>query len=69
MSKPKVGQWVEIELVNGKTWVGKLEEWDDEAIFITSGSKEGEENYKAAECTVAEAKAVNLTEKREFEVA
>lgn len=63
-----VGTWVEVELVNGSTWVGRLEEWDEEAIFISNGFEFGHVNHKGAECTNGEASKVTSTDKREFSV-
>lgn len=63
-----VGNWVEIELVNGNKWTGKLEEWDEDAIFISNGFEFGHENHKGAECTNGEAAKVSATDIREFSV-
>ena len=51
MHKKLVGKWVEVTLINGKVWVGILEEWDDEALFISNGHKFGTSKHKGAECT------------------
>lgn len=61
-----LGNWVEVLLVNGKTWVGRLEEVDEDAIFISNGHGFGESGHKGAECTLDEAKKVIATAKREF---
>ncbi|MCO4793682.1 MAG: hypothetical protein KC493_08225 [Bacteriovoracaceae bacterium] len=66
MDKSAVGKWVEIELVNGKIWVGFLEEWDEDAVFITNGIKFGETDFKGAECAPEEVTKVEETEKRDF---
>lgn len=31
-----IGTWVEVELVNGKKWIGKIEEWDEEAKNVVA---------------------------------
>jgi hypothetical protein len=63
-----IGTWVEIELVNGQKWVGKLEEWDEDAIFISNGYEFGHQKHKGAECTNDEAYKVLATDLREFSV-
>lgn len=63
-----IGQWVEIELVNNKTWVGRIEEWDEDAIFISNGTDFGLPGHKGAECTNEEASSVVPTKKREFTI-
>ena len=63
-----VGKWVEITLVNEKKWVGRLEEWDEDAIFISNGVDFGAPGHKGAECTNEEASEVVETEQREFKV-
>jgi len=63
-----IGTWVEIELVNGKKWVGRLEEWDEEAVFISNGFEFGHQNHKGAECTNDEVHKMSPTELREFSV-
>lgn len=63
-----VGNWVEVELVNGKKWTGILEEWDEDALFISNGNPFGHVDHKGAECTNGEAKNVTATEAREFSV-
>jgi hypothetical protein len=68
MNKPKIGDWVEITIAEERTWVGQIVEWDEDAIMIGNGIKEGQEGFKAAECTNVEATAVILTDKREFSV-
>ncbi len=68
MDEKLIGSWVQIELVNGKKWVGKLEEWDEDAIFISNGFEFGHKNHKGAECTNDEARKMQPTELREFSV-
>ena len=63
-----VGKWVEIALVNGKKWTGRLEEADEDAIFISNGNDFGKPGHKGAECTLDEAESVNETASREFHV-
>ncbi len=63
-----IGSWVEVELINGKKWIGKVEEWDEEALFISNGNPFGHPNHKGAECTNQEAKTVKATDLREFAV-
>jgi len=63
-----IGKWVEIELTNNKKWVGRLEEWDEDAIFISNGFEFTHENHKGAECTNDEAVKVLPTDLREFSV-
>lgn len=69
MDQSIVGKWVEIELVNGKQWVGRLEEWDEEAIFISNGFEFGHKSHKGAECTNEEVATILETDEREFRVA
>lgn len=69
MDQSVLGKWVEVELVNGKKWTGKLEEWDEEAVFISNGFEFGHDNHKGAECTNDEVTKILETEKREFSVA
>lgn len=64
-----IGRWVEVELVNGKKWTGKLEEWDEEAVFISNGFEFGHGDHKGAECTNDEVKKILETGEREFSVA
>jgi hypothetical protein len=64
-----IGTWVEVELVNGNKWVGRLEEWDEEAIFISNGSEFGHPDHKGAECAADEAANVTSTDQREFSVS
>jgi hypothetical protein len=64
-----VGKWVEVALVNGKKWIGRLEEWDEDAIFISNGNDFGHPDHKGAECTNDEAANVLLTDLREFSVS
>ncbi len=66
MQQELIGTWVEIELVNGKKWIGKLEEWDEDVIFISNGYEYGHQNHKGAECTNGEVSKVLLTDQREF---
>ena len=61
-----IGTWVEIKLVNDTSWVGRLEEWDEDAIFISNGYEFGHPEHKGAECTNQEAKSVDPTDLREF---
>lgn len=68
MNDELIGTWVEIELVNGKKWVGKLEEWDEDAIFISNGYEFGHQKHKGAECTSDEARKLRPTDLREFSV-
>lgn len=63
-----VGKWVEVEFVNGKKWVGRLEEWDEEAVFISNGNKFGHPEHKGAECANNEVAKVEQTDKREFDI-
>lgn len=69
MKEELIGNWVEVELVNGKKWIGRLEEWDEEAIFISNGNEFGHPDHKGAECASDEATNVVATDKREFEVS
>lgn len=68
MEESYIGKWVEVELVNGKKWIGKLEEWDEEAVFISNGTGFGEDGHKGAECASNEVANVDITDKRSFEV-
>ncbi len=68
MDESLIGSWVEIELTNGKKWVGKLEEWDEDAIYINNGFDFGDANHKGAECTNDEASTILPTTLREFSV-
>lgn len=68
MNKELIGQWVEVELVNGNKWIGKIEEWDEDALFISNGNEFGHPDHKGAECTNGEAAKVTLTQQREFSV-
>ena len=68
MNENFIGNWVEIILVNGSRWIGKLEEWDEDALTISNGNKFGQENHKGAECTNEEAAKVSLTDLRELYV-
>lgn len=69
MDESVIGKWVEVELVNGKKWTGKLEEWDEEAVFISNGFEFGHNDHKGAECTNDEVAKILETPKREFSVA
>lgn len=69
MDQTVIGKWVEVELVNGKKWTGKLEEWDEEAVFISNGFEFGHDSHKGAECTNDEVTKILETSKREFSVA
>ncbi|MBT4792138.1 MAG: hypothetical protein HON90_11250 [Halobacteriovoraceae bacterium] len=66
MNGKLIGTWVEVELVSGSKWVGKLEEWDEDAIFISNGYESGHQKHKGAECTNDEAVKVLSTDLREF---
>ena len=68
MQDDLTGKLVEVTLVNGKKWIGQLEEWDEEALFITNGNAFGTPNHKGAECTNDEVSKVLETELREFSV-
>lgn len=68
MNEELIGKWVEVELVNGKKWTGRLEEWDEDAVFISNGFEFGHPNHKGAECTNGEAASVTATDKKEFSV-
>ena len=69
MHEDLIGKWVEVTLVNGKKWVGQLEEWDEEALFITNGNDFGTPNHKGAECTNDEVSKVLETSERSFSLA
>lgn len=69
MNDALVGKWVEVILVNDKVWTGILEEWDEEALFISNGEKFGTPNFKGSECSSGEVKSVTETEAREFAVS
>ena len=68
MNQSLIGKWVEVELVDGKKWVGRLEEADEEAVFISNGHEFGKPNHKGAECANNEVKSIVETDKREFAV-
>lgn len=68
MDENLIGTWVQVILVNEKKWVGKLEEWDEDAIFISNGHPFGHKDHKGAECTNDEASKVLPTDLREFSV-
>ena len=68
MNKAKVGDWVEVTLEGDRTWIGQVVEWDEDALFISNGIKEGGKGFKAAECSNNEALDVKVTDKREFSV-
>ena len=68
MNDELIGKWVEVELANGKKWVGILQEWDEDAIFISNGIPFGHTDHKGAECTNDEASKVLPTDQREFSV-
>ena len=68
MQEELIGKWVEVTLVNDKKWTGFLEEWDEEALFITNGIKFGEQNFKGSECASQEVKNVVETDKQEFSI-
>tara|TARA_Y100000031_G_C8025042_1_gene294446 strand:- start:80 stop:289 length:210 start_codon:yes stop_codon:yes gene_type:complete len=69
MDQNLVGKWVEVTLVNEKVWIGILQEWDEEALFISNGEKFGTEDFKGSECTNDEVKTVVPTDQREFAVS
>lgn len=69
MQNDLIGKWVEVTLVNDKKWVGYLEEWDEEALFITNGIKFGEKDFKGSECASEEVKLVTETQEREFSIS
>jgi len=69
MDETKIGKWVEVELTNGKKWTGKLEEWDEEAVFISNGFKFGHTNHKGAECASSEVKELVESTTEEFAVS
>ncbi len=64
-----IGKWVEVELVNGKKWIGRLEEWDEEAVFISNGHEFGHKDHKGAECTNDEVAKLLETTSREFSIS
>lgn len=66
MDDKLIGTWVEVDVVGGKKWIGKLEEWDEEALFVSNGFEFGHKNHKGAECTNGEVVKVTATELREF---
>lgn len=69
MDQSIIGSWVEVTLVNGKKWVGYLEEWDEDALFITNGHKFGTPDFKGAECTNDEVSKVLVTFDQEFQIS
>lgn len=68
MDQSIIGKWVKVTLVNNKQWVGLLEEWDEDALYITNGVKFGEEGHKGAECAESEVKTVVETSERDFSI-
>lgn len=68
MQEELIGKWVEVTLVNDKKWIGVIEEWDEDALFITNGHSFGTPDHKGAECTNGEVKEVVETSAREFSV-
>lgn len=68
MDQSVVGKWVIVTLVNEKEWVGRVEEWDEDALFISNGIDFGASGHKGAECTNDEVKNVIETDLREFSV-
>ncbi|MCO4753195.1 MAG: hypothetical protein KC478_01870 [Bacteriovoracaceae bacterium] len=68
MDDSLVGNWVQVELVDGKKWIGRLEEADEEAVFISNGYEFGKPDHKGAECATNEVKSIVETDKREFSV-
>jgi hypothetical protein len=69
MDQSKVGKWVKIELVNGNLWNGRLEEWDEDAVFISNGFEFGHSNHKGAECANSEVKELVESSLEEFSVS
>ncbi|MGB0454806.1 MAG: hypothetical protein ACPGJV_13940 [Bacteriovoracaceae bacterium] len=69
MQNDLIGKWVEVTLINDKKWIGVLEEWDEEALFISNGNKFGAPDHKGAECASDEVSKVNETSEREFTIA
>ncbi len=68
MNEDLIGTWVTIDLTSGKQWTGRIEEWDEDAIFISNGFEFGHKNHKGAECTNDEAAKILPTDVREFSV-
>ncbi len=66
MKEKLLGHWVEIQLTTGNTWTGRIEEWDEDALFISNGFEFGHTDHKGAECTNGEIKDIAPTESREF---
>jgi hypothetical protein len=69
MQTELIGKWVEVTLVDGKKWTGQIEEWDEEALFITNGHAFGTPEHKGAECANNEVKDVVESSSREFSIA
>lgn len=63
-----LGKWVEVDIVNGKRWIGVLEEVDEEAVFITNGHPFGHADHKGAECTIGEVASISESVESEFSV-
>lgn len=68
MQEDLTGSWVKVILVNNSEWIGILEEWDDEALFISNGNPFGHPDHKGAECTNDEVSKVLETSEREFSI-
>ena len=66
MNEKLIGKWAQITLSNGGTWIGRVEEWDEDAIFISNGHEFGHPEHKGAECTNGEVSAIVETDSREF---
>ena len=69
MDQSKVGKWVKVELVNGTIWNGRLEEWDEDAVFISNGFEFGHSSHKGAECANSEVKELVESSVEEFSVS
>lgn len=69
VDESKLGKWVEVELLNGKKWTGRLEEWDEDAVFISNGFEFGHKSHKGAECANNEVRSLTETSTNEFSVS
>jgi hypothetical protein len=69
MDERLIGKWVKITLTNDKEWIGQIEEWDEDALFISNGNAFGKPGHKGAECTNGEIKDIAETDLREFQVS
>lgn len=69
MDQSKIGKWVKVELVNGTVWNGRLEEWDEDAVFISNGFEFGHSNHKGAECANSEVKELLVSDIEDFTIA